>query len=146
MIAALAFASRWLLAGGWKIVAVALLAIFVGLSVTRIRHWQSEAAKVPLLSSVIADSDKRLRILLQKLDEAEQRRGAAEAALSAWQSTKAVTLEPITESGRHASASTNALCLPSAADRGMRNAAIRQLLDPVAAGSESAMPAAARAP
>ncbi len=140
----LAFVSRWLLGGGWKIAGLAFGAIAAGLLFASVVHWKNQAAYVPLLTAQIADTEKRAGIVLARLSEAENRRGAAEAALSAWQSTRSATLEPIRESGRHATAANNSVCLPSAADRGMRNDAIKQLLG--RAGSASDVPTAAVTP
>ncbi len=143
---ALALISRWLLAGGWKLALLFAFAIAAGLMVVRINHWRSEAARVPALLAQIAQSEKRADVVLAKLADAEQKRGAAEAALSAWQSYKSVTLTPLKDEGRHAPASTNSVCLPSALDRRLRNDAIGKLLGPDTAGDADGVPAAARAP
>lgn len=142
----LALMSRWFFGSGWKLAGIAALAIVAGLFAARVSYWKNQAARVPVLTAEIADAQKRSTSVLNKLAEAERKRGAAEAALSAWQTYKSVTLEPIRTSGSHATASTNSVCLPSDADRGMRNAAIRKLLGPVAAGDAGGMPAAAATP
>lgn len=128
--------SRWFLAGGWKIVGIAALAIAGLIFVNRVFYWKAEAAKVPGLEQKLSDYDKRAEQVLNKLLEAEQKRGAAEAALTAWQNYKSNITVQLQESARNAPASTNPVCLPTDPERKLRNDAIKQLLGPSGSGSE----------
>ncbi len=134
----LATAVRWFLGGGWKIVGIAAIALAAMLLIARISYWREQAGKVDGLEAQIAETDKRAGIILTKLQEAEQKRGAAEAALSAWQSYKSNIVVQLKESASNAQASKLPACLPTDSERQLRNEALRNLLGP--SGSNGELP------
>lgn len=118
----------------WKFVGVGLLVVAAGLFVAHYNHLKSQAALVPVLQGQVksltaqaARDEARAGKAAIDLVAAYAARDQAVRDLSVWRAVKAGMLSNIEEMNRHAPATTNAVCLPSAAERQLWNDTIRRL-------------------
>ncbi len=109
--------------------ALILVAALAGVGVY-VKHKFDLAAEVPQLNQEISDRDARishdtdLAKDIQKLYQAnEADRTAAEQAYNAWENGQAQLFQEIRRNGANTAAARNPICLPSAADRQLRNSA-----------------------
>lgn len=122
----------------WKLAGAALaalvLAIFVGTVYHRYESYKASAALVPGLQAQVRSYQDQLksvndRITAISADLAKARTDliAAQAELNRWGLLKTDFDGKLEEMIKHASAATNAVCLPSAGERQLFNDATGQL-------------------
>lgn len=135
----------------WKLVGVGVLLLAAGLFVAHYNHLKSQAALVPGLQSQVksltaqaARDEARAGKAAIELVAAYAARDQAMRDLSAWREVKAGMLSNIEEMNRHASATVNTVCLPSAAERQLWNTTISRLTsdaEPGQTGKAGGVPA-----
>ena len=125
----------------WKLIGVAVLAAMIGMFIWHYRTISAEAARVPALTRQVsdlqhqaADNDARASKAALALIAAEAERKQAVEDLGKWTDTKAQIDTTIEEMNRHANASTNPVCAPSAGERQLWNDALAKLTADAGAG------------
>jgi hypothetical protein len=113
----------------WAKAAGALALVFlVAIALARYRYLVNEAALVPQLEARIVSDEKQTTALSARLAATEAARGAADRALSRFETDKDAVLATLTKESRHVAAESNPVCAPSDGDRRLRNAALARLL------------------
>ena len=128
--------TTWLKLGGALAVVAAVGAFYV-----HYRALGAEAAQVPGLEQRITRDDSRAVALAAQLAAANAARANADRALSAWQASKDDVVDSLKKEEPHVAASQDRRdCLPSDADRELRNAALDRLTGAGQAASAARMP------
>lgn len=118
----------------WKLAGAGLALVAVGLFAAHYNHLKARAALVPALQSQVkslaaqaARDEARAGKAAIELVAAYAARDQAVRDLGIWRDAKAGLLSTIEEMNRHAPATINAVCLPSAAERQLWNDTLRKL-------------------